>query len=247
MANAVGKLAKMQLLREFYLLGSGDVSYLPPMKRWTLIAVGWLTLVLAIVIMLYQVGVYFVSPTVYTATTLVGFTGGEDEKQVLRGFVCNKPSFLYSTNVMYPVCDSLDLVGRWGKEFGYSVNKNEVCMLLFDRTTLIFSKKVDEPIRIGYNSLRTEEAIEIVNAITSSLTNQLARLNVSVNGSQNMWVENATKARRILPWMTIVILVKILAMIVLCGLGAIIIWYGRLFPPPIPMTPKADAKIISKY
>jgi hypothetical protein len=233
----------------FHLLGVSFKPFLKPMKRWLLVTSGWVMLAVAALILLYQLANILLSPPSYKASAFVEFTAGGLKQKAQRELVCHHPSFLFSTNVLYPACDSIDLAEKWSKRYmtdGTFLTEKEVIALLTRRISLSYSKNEDEPVRITIFSEKPDEAIEIANAIAASLQSQLARLEGPMDNEQDVQIQNAITAQRTSPWF--MILAETLIIVVpLSVIGVIMIWLGRQLPSPPPVPSKPDVKIFPKY
>jgi len=246
------------------------------MKRWVLVAGGWVMLAVAALTLLYRLADFLLFPPAYDASAFVEFTASglkqQLERELEREVICHR--FVFSTNVLYPVCDSLGLVEKWTKKYGYpvangaevfaspfeeltqkyglpksgtSLTKKQACVFLLHQMQLTWSKNEGEPVKISFFSDSPEEAVEIANAVAASLKGQLDRLEGMADGGRNVRIQNAIKAQRISRWP--VFLVKTSIIVVPCiVMGVILIWMGRLLPPLVPIPPQpAEPIIIQKY
>ena len=219
------------------------------MKRWTLITAGWVMLAVAAFIGLCQLADFLLSPPGYRASALVRFAATTSKQKTERALVCSQPSFLLSTNVLYPACDSLGLAEKWSKRYmfdGTPLTEKEVVALLQRRILVSYSKNEDEPVRITIYSEKPDEAIAIANAIAASLQSQLARLEGPMDNEQDVRIQNAIMAQRTSSWYMILVITPIIV-IPLGVIGVIMIWLGRQLPPPPPIPSNPDVKIFLKY
>jgi hypothetical protein len=192
----------------FHLLGVSHKPFLKPMKRWVLVTGGWVMLVVAALTVFYQLANFLLSPPAYRASAFVEFTASGLKHKTERELVCNQPSFLLSTNVLYPACDSLGLAGKWSKRYMYDgtpLTEKEVIALLQRRILVSYSKNEDEPVRITIYSETPAEAIAIANAIAASLQSQLARLEGPMDNEQDVQIQNAIMAQRTSSWFMILV------------------------------------------
>jgi hypothetical protein len=217
------------------------------MKRWAFITAGWTILVVAGFAILYQL-VMFSGQRNYRATALVGLAGNSAKQKSEHQLICSQPSFLYSTNVLYPVCDSLNLMERWSKQFSFDsppLTKKETYALLQMRIFLIYPKNEDEPLQIFALLESPEETIAIVNAVAASLQKQLEHFGDGSNG-YDVWIRNATEAKLAVRWWQV--LIRILEIAVPCGVvGFILIVFGRTMPPPVLIPQRQVVNRFSKY
>ena len=221
------------------------------MKRYVFLIAGWLLLITAVLTLFYQSAALLLEPPGYEASASIQLSANAAEQKKERELLCNRPSFIYSTNVLYPVCDSLGLTKRWSKRYGFdsghfSLNNEGVCRLLRVEMTLIYFKKEYQPVEINLISEKPEEAVEIVNATAVSLISQFGKLKGSATGEHHLLLQKAVTAQKIIAWP--LALVKTLIVVIPCSVGGVIlIIFGRRFPPFIPFPPKKNVTIVSKY
>ncbi|MGA2242645.1 MAG: hypothetical protein ABSH11_11525 [Verrucomicrobiota bacterium] len=217
------------------------------MKRWTLIPAGWALVVIAIGAFLYQLVVLWGMP-IYSASALVGFDPENPAQRANLASVCSRQSFVLSTNVLYPVCDSLNLANKWGTRYfgGERMTTKDIYPFLVRRIRVSYPRNGKGPAQIFYYNEKPDEAITIANAIASSVTNQLTRLERATNSSLGMWVENATEERRRYGWISFGS--GIIFIVIPCGIaGIILLWLGYHSPRLILPLPPPSQPFRSKY
>lgn len=217
------------------------------MKRWTLITTGWVMVVIAILVFLYQLVVLWKMPS-YSASALVGLDPGNPVQRTNLALVCSRQSFVLSTNVLYPVCDSLDLAKNWGIRYfgGERLTKKEAYEFLARRIWVFYPKNGNGLAKIYFYTEKPDEAITFANAVAISVTNQLTRLAQATNSNLGVWVENATEEQRRYNW---IYLGRSICFIVIpCGIaGVILLWWGYRSPPLILPPPPPPQPFHSKY
>jgi len=204
------------------------------MKHWTLISAGWIVLAVAMLVLLYQLFVLWQLP-VYSASALVGFDSGNPARRASLASIGSRPSFVQSTNVLYPVCDSLDLSEEWGRRYygGERLTKKETCEFLTRRISILNPKPGDGLVKISCFSEKPDEAVAVANAIANSVTNQLSRSQQATNSDAGMWVQYASAAHRVYNWLHLVrdILFMVIPSVIA---GFLLLWWGHRSPSPIP-------------
>jgi len=217
------------------------------MNRLVLAACGWLILSIVTLVLLYDTANFLQMPS-YEASALVRLSTDEANQKAERILVYGRPSFVLSTNVLYPACNSVDLAKKWSSRYlseSSLLTEKEVYSLLQRLISVGYPKNESEPVRITIFDEKPDEAIEIANAAAVSLQYQLSRLNDGARSSHNVRVQNAINARRVRPWLTF--LVKAFV-VVSFGLAAVVlIRVSRLMPPPVPMPRQQDTGNFSKY
>jgi hypothetical protein len=162
--------------------------------------------------------------------------------------VCSRQNFVLSTNVLYPVCDSLDLAKNWGIRYfsGERLTQKEAYEFLARRLWVFYPKNGNGLAKIYFYTEKPGEAITFANAVASSVTNQLARLAQATNGNLGVWVENATEEQRRYNWFHLGR--SIIFIVIPCGIaGAILLWWGYHSPPLILPPPTPPQPFCSKY
>lgn len=226
----------------------GFCVFLILMSRFGLAISGWLLLSIALLVLLYRLATFLLIPC-YTASALVRLSADESKQKLERSLIDNRPSFVVSTNVLYPVCDSLDLARAWGQRYlteGALLTEKGVCALLQSRILVNCSQKENTPVQITIFDEKPREAIEIANATATSLQIQLMHLGGTTKNDMDASVENATTAKRTRPWLTYLPKTLIIAAF-LSIIGGVLLRVSRLLPPSFPMSPHTSQRIHVKY
>src|SRR4051812_35702484 len=85
------------------------------MKRWIFLCAGWALVVMAAVNLTDRLSTLFGSP-LYHASAFVKFNGRRAPQNL--ELISRPPGIVSSTNVLYPVVESLKLSEKWENEFG---------------------------------------------------------------------------------------------------------------------------------
>jgi hypothetical protein len=221
-----------------------------PVDRWKYISFGFLLLFVGISALLYATDA--VSVPMYDARASVSF-----ERQADYDLICRSNSFLYSTNILFPVCKSLDLPLKWGIKYSRYANtiefrNYEETMELSDCSEILSGKIYIETIGpheaeiISFSS-DSSEAVQFANATAWSCADWFNHWQDHPPGKVMVQVKNATHANN-----------EILSQIQRewkawgLGLSSIVLgtfWirWGRKLPRSIlvPQIPETDP--ISKY
>src|SRR5262245_12101606 len=87
------------------------------MKRWALLTGGTALLIIAAGAFLYDLVAFLLSPPNYKASALISFERREPRIKAYRDSICSRPSFLFTTNILDPVCHSLGLATKWSRRY----------------------------------------------------------------------------------------------------------------------------------
>jgi len=210
-------------------------------KRLLLGASGWILLVLAGLQAVYFVAEGFWRPVLYEASAVVEIDGRGDSRNFR--FTRKDMLFVSSTNVLYPVCQSLDLGKKWGQKY-HADNLPVHDAYVFVWVGLVVTRPKDGRLmEISFFSDKTNEPPVVANAVAASLTNQwVQRNNITAD---EVRVRNATGIRQVNRWS--VILFKIMKYAVPCGsIGIGLVFFSCKFPPLLPI-PQNRSPVMSKY
>lgn len=208
------------------------------MKRWLFISGGGCLLVMAALTLLFRLIEFSLWPPIHRASTSMSFSAQAPEQAAKRDLLYNRPSFVFSTNILYPVVISRDLANRWGEMFmlksqGLRLTEQGALEILSSRILVWHPKLASEPLTISVNAENPREAIEISIALALSCSNWFtASPGGNANNAQAFMIEKAPRAKRSLPWFFVF---KGLALSVPCAaIGILLLVLARQSPPPVP-------------
>jgi len=210
-------------------------------KRLLLGAGGWILLVLAGLELVYLIGETFLRPPLFKASAFVGF----DDRRASRDsrLTGGDIAFASSTNVLYPVCQSLELGEKWGKKFNVgTLPDHETYRFLWVKLVAHRSKD-GRGAELSIFSDDTNEPAILANAVAASLTNHWAQRNKIM--ADEVRIQNATGIQRMNRWS--LTFFEILKYALPCGsIGIGLVFFSRRFPPILPIPQKGTPRM-SKY
>jgi len=210
-----------------------------------IMGIGWASVIIASLTLIYQVCGYIFQPARYCASVFISFNLTAPGGTEARDAIDTKKTFLCSRKILLPVIYDLKLTQKWGAklfESDYVLKSDDAYYVLLSRMDVYPLKNPQDVVELDVFSDDRKEATAIADSIALYCRDYFQKKDspppISLKAPPEARMAKLSMVSWLIPWCISMHFI---------GLGIFLIFWGRRFPRVFPPPEEPLARFIAGY